>query len=175
MSATFDDSPPKYLVTDWDRLDDLLVRREKTDRVTDLVNLDRVRGLLKTIYWRRRFLAYRDERRRTLNAEAMGIPAIVLDPTPSSPPDGRDPFEEEIISDDGHNSYGHGSRSSSRERSPSLSPETRHAQLSDSRGSQGVGIGHRPSLSVGSQPRPSLQRSVSDGSMLSSEDAHYRR
>nr|XP_019045668.1 high-affinity cell membrane calcium channel [Kwoniella bestiolae CBS 10118]OCF24598.1 high-affinity cell membrane calcium channel [Kwoniella bestiolae CBS 10118] len=54
------------------QLDDLLVRRAKTERVTDLVNLDRVRGLLRTIYWRRRFLASRDERRRTLNAEAEG-------------------------------------------------------------------------------------------------------
>ncbi|KAL7424030.1 calcium channel protein [Cryptotrichosporon argae] len=67
-------------------LDDLLVRRAKTERVTDLVNLDRVRGLLRTIYWRRRFLAARDEKRRTLALHAEGIPAIVLEPTPLTPP-----------------------------------------------------------------------------------------
>lgn len=55
-----------------DRLDDLLLRRAKTERVTDLVNLDRVRGLLRTIYWRKRFLATRDARKLTLNAEAEG-------------------------------------------------------------------------------------------------------
>lgn len=54
------------------RLDELLARRAKTERVTDLVNLDRVRGLLRTVYWRRRFLASRDVKRRTLNAEAEG-------------------------------------------------------------------------------------------------------
>ncbi|KAL7418234.1 Ion transport protein-domain-containing protein [Mrakia frigida] len=64
-------------------LEDLLRRRVKTDFVTDLVNLDRVHGILRTLYWRRRFLASRDERRRTLQAQTDGMPSIVLDPTPS--------------------------------------------------------------------------------------------
>jgi hypothetical protein len=37
--------------------------------VTDLVNLDRVKGLLRTIYWRRQFLQARDERRRAEAAQ----------------------------------------------------------------------------------------------------------
>jgi hypothetical protein len=63
------------------RVDELLVRRAKVERVEDLVNLDRVRGLLRTIYWRRRFLRVHDEK-RMLEAHNTGtIPAIVLDGT----------------------------------------------------------------------------------------------
>lgn len=47
------------------------MRRAKTERVTDLVNFDRVRGFLRTIYWRRKFLAHRDEHRRRLHADGM--------------------------------------------------------------------------------------------------------
>jgi hypothetical protein len=54
------------------RLDDLLMRRAKKERVTDLVNFDRVRGFLRTIYWRRKFLAHRDEQRRILNGHGEG-------------------------------------------------------------------------------------------------------
>jgi hypothetical protein len=54
------------------RLDDLLMRRAKKERVTDLVNFDRVRGFLRTIYWRRKFLAHRDEQRRVLNGHGEG-------------------------------------------------------------------------------------------------------
>jgi hypothetical protein len=42
------------------RLKDLVVRTETNKLVTDLVNLDRVRSLLKTISCRRQFLAYRE-------------------------------------------------------------------------------------------------------------------
>lgn len=169
------------------RLDDLLVRREKTERVTDLVNLDRVRGLLRTIYWRRRFLARRDERRRTLNAEAEGIPAIVLEPTPATPPmdDDPDPFHEADIAPSP-------SPPASRRSSPSASPELRgtplRTQFPDlAQGAlaswtgggavaPGAGFRHSPSLSVSTTPRLSgaagLSRRGSGASMLSEDDAH---
>lgn len=44
------------------RLKDLVVRTETNKLVTDLVDLDRVRSLLKMISHRRRFLAYRRSR-----------------------------------------------------------------------------------------------------------------
>lgn len=47
------------------RLKDLVVRTETNKLVTDLVNLDRVRSLLKMISHRRRFLAYRRQARAT--------------------------------------------------------------------------------------------------------------
>ncbi|WWD18487.1 hypothetical protein CI109_102939 [Kwoniella shandongensis] len=171
------------------QLDDLLVRRAKTERVTDLVNLDRVRGLLRTIYWRRRFLATRDERKRTLNAEAEGIPAIVLEPMPVTPPlDDQNPFNQPSLpssrdqnrdrDQDVSSSPPSSRRSSpsphqsphqSRSYSPSHSPDL-------SLGAANRSIGHSPSLSIGSsQGRPSLARNPSNSSMLSSEDAHYRR
>jgi hypothetical protein len=56
------------------RLDDLLMRRAKKERVTDLVNFDRVRGFLRTIYWRRKFLAHRENQQRTLNGHGEGQP-----------------------------------------------------------------------------------------------------
>lgn len=159
------------------RLDDLLVRREKTEKVTDLVNLDRVRGLLRTIYWRRRFLARRDERRRTLNAEAEGIPAIVLEPTPATPPLDDDPnpfYEVNIVPSP--------SPPGSRHTSPSASPEIRSAPLRtqspELHGALGAGSGfrHSPSLSVSTTPRhsgaPAMSRRGSSASMLSEDDAH---
>lgn len=51
------------LAPDTDRLKDLVARTEKNKLVTDLVNLDRVQSLLKTISHRRRFLAYREQMR----------------------------------------------------------------------------------------------------------------
>ena len=41
------------------RLEDLLQRKARKARLEDIVHLDRVRGLIKTIYWRRRFLKQR--------------------------------------------------------------------------------------------------------------------
>ncbi|ORY24315.1 high-affinity cell membrane calcium channel [Naematelia encephala] len=163
------------------QLDDLLVRRAKTDRVTDLVNLDRVRGLLRTIYWRRRFLASRDERRRTLNAEAEGIPAIVLEPMPATPPKDGD-----------HDAYDHPLAHDMTTPSPPPPPPILTQDLSSSQSHspemRTVSLGHSPdvsfslsrpspSLSPSSQhySRPSLGRQLSNSSMLSSEDAHYRR
>jgi hypothetical protein len=52
------------------------MRRAKTERVTDLVNFDRVRGFLRTIYWRRKFLAHREGQRRALNIHADGKPSV---------------------------------------------------------------------------------------------------
>ncbi|KAL1742981.1 Ion transport protein-domain-containing protein [Schizophyllum fasciatum] len=63
-----------------------LVRRTETNKlVTDLVNLDRVRSLLKTITYRRRFLAHK----RQMQAERYSqqdIPSIVVDAMPTTPP-----------------------------------------------------------------------------------------
>ena len=149
------------------RLDDLLMRRARTERVTDLVNLDRVRGLLRTVYWRRKFLASRDDRRRTLNAEAEGIPAIVLEPTPATPPwSETNPFENASV--------GKRTPSPPPSRTPSSSPQVRSG-ASHSPDTGLVANQRFPSLSPRSQPRPSLNRQLSNSSMLSSEDAHYRR
>ena len=73
------------------QVDELLVRRAKMERVEDLVNLDRVRGLLRTIYWRRRFLRSRLESRVLAAAQQDGIPAIVLDLT--TPGEESDPLQ----------------------------------------------------------------------------------
>jgi hypothetical protein len=42
-------------------LKDLVVRTETNKLVTDLVNLDRIQSLLKTIFHRRRFLRYKQD------------------------------------------------------------------------------------------------------------------
>ena len=44
-----------------ERLKDLVVRTETNGLVTDLTNLDHVRSMLKTISYRRRFLAMRQQ------------------------------------------------------------------------------------------------------------------
>ncbi|KIK93928.1 hypothetical protein PAXRUDRAFT_828487 [Paxillus rubicundulus Ve08.2h10] len=62
-------------------LKDLVVRQEMNRLVTDLVNLDKVRSLLKMISLRRRFLA----REQTFNAP-RDIPTILVDATPATPP-----------------------------------------------------------------------------------------
>jgi len=93
-------------------LKDLVERNETNKLVTDLVNLDRVRSLLKTLTLRRRFLAHLDNKHRSaLNLQVQGrlllyvslaksnfsnaidIPAIVVDSmptTPTTPPVSRD-------------------------------------------------------------------------------------
>ena len=48
-----------------DRLKDLVVRTETNGLVTDLVNLDHVRSMLKTISYRRRFLGMRQQAQAT--------------------------------------------------------------------------------------------------------------
>lgn len=60
------------------RLDELLARKAKMERVQDLVNLDRVRSMLLGIYWRRRYLKTRAERYAQETPGRPDIPAIVL-------------------------------------------------------------------------------------------------
>ncbi|KAA1473328.1 hypothetical protein DENSPDRAFT_779605 [Dentipellis sp. KUC8613] len=77
------------LIVDEDALviKDLAIRNETNKLVTDLVNLDRVRSLLKTIAYRRRFLAERETFRRAALEDMMPstIPAIVVDTLPATP------------------------------------------------------------------------------------------
>jgi len=80
------------------RLKDLVVRTETNKLVTDLVNLDRVKSLLKMIIYRRRFKehlrrtheqgpSFRSaERIRTECLRAAEIPSIIVDNTPTTPP-----------------------------------------------------------------------------------------
>ncbi|KAJ6583225.1 hypothetical protein B0H10DRAFT_2340382 [Mycena sp. CBHHK59/15] len=73
------------LIVDRDALilKDLVLRTETNKLVTDLVNLDRVRSLLKTISHRRRFLRYKQEQ---LMKSEPDIPSIVVDVLPATPP-----------------------------------------------------------------------------------------
>ncbi|KAJ7078435.1 Ion transport protein-domain-containing protein [Mycena belliarum] len=64
-------------------LKDLVIRTETNKLVTDLVNLDRVRSLLKTISHRRRFLRHKQAQ---LMASEPDIPSIVVDVMPATPP-----------------------------------------------------------------------------------------
>ncbi|EIW66778.1 hypothetical protein TREMEDRAFT_40774 [Tremella mesenterica DSM 1558] len=147
-------------------LDDLLIRRAKTDRVTDLVNLERVRGLLRTIWCRKRFLVAREENRRALNGEAMGIPAIVLEPTPNTPEEeNENPFDTSI-----RETLSSPSPVDSRATSPAASPALRPSPTLHTPGST---HSRYPSFSQNSMRTP-LSRQPSDASMLSSEDAHRR-
>ncbi|KAF6754799.1 high-affinity cell membrane calcium channel [Ephemerocybe angulata] len=66
-------------------LDDLVVRTEVNKLVTDLVNLDRVRSLLRSLTCRRRFLKHLEAKRQTAQYE-QDIPSIVVDDMPETPP-----------------------------------------------------------------------------------------
>ncbi|KAG8944623.1 calcium channel protein [Tulasnella sp. 424] len=66
------------------RLDEMLQRRVTTEYVEDLVNLDRVRSLLRMIACRRRYLAMREQQAAALRAE-QEIPAIFVEDTPRTP------------------------------------------------------------------------------------------
>ncbi|KAF9022796.1 hypothetical protein BDZ89DRAFT_1070394 [Hymenopellis radicata] len=66
-------------------LHDLVARTRTNKLVTDLVNLDRVRSLLKTISHRRRFLAHMERKRRS-RFSMQDIPSIIVDPMPGTPP-----------------------------------------------------------------------------------------
>ncbi|KAK0201179.1 Ion transport protein-domain-containing protein [Desarmillaria ectypa] len=65
-------------------LHDLVTRTRTNKLVTDLVNLDRVRSLLKTISYRRRFLAHMEQKRLS-RFDSQEIPAIVVDTMPETP------------------------------------------------------------------------------------------
>ncbi|KAF8151534.1 high-affinity cell membrane calcium channel [Crassisporium funariophilum] len=73
-------------------LHDLVARTETNRLVTDLVNLDRVRSLLKTISHRRRFLSHL-ERKRAEKYD-QDIPSIVVEGMPETPP----PSSRDIVS-----------------------------------------------------------------------------
>jgi voltage-dependent calcium channel len=53
-----------------------VARTETNKLVTDLVNLDRVRSLLRAITCRRRYLAHRE---KVMHEHRSGIPSIVVD------------------------------------------------------------------------------------------------
>ncbi|EGN97267.1 hypothetical protein SERLA73DRAFT_110442 [Serpula lacrymans var. lacrymans S7.3] len=131
-------------------LKDLVVRTETNKLVTDLVNLDRVRSLLRMISLRRRFLAHREQSKRIRN-EQQDIPAIVVDAFPSTPP----PSTRDITSPRSENG-----RTQHESWSPTPSPLELHPS---------------PQLSFAdSAPRSSLQRArrTSDISMLSADIGH---
>jgi hypothetical protein len=133
------------LINDEDalRVDELLVRRAKLERVHDLVSLDRVRGLIRTIYWRRRFVAHQEERRaKQREAEqrlSHQIPAIYVDTdTGSNPVYARDPLGvlPESPTESEH------SQSNSASHSPSAD-----VSFGSTGGSTGSAHGHQHSLS----------------------------
>lgn len=116
----------------------------------------------------------------TVTHDASGIPAIVLEPTPATPPhDFSNPFEPTQPD----HSYPYAQTPSpprSKSSSPSQSPESRSMPLYSPEAGTGIiaaPAGRSPSLSIGPgvQPRRSLARQPStSSSMLSSEDAHRR-
>lgn len=57
------------------RLEDLMLEKAKSERINDLLDLDRIKGLLQMLYWRRLFML---ERPATSQGRA-DLPAIVLD------------------------------------------------------------------------------------------------
>lgn len=72
------------------RVEEAYRRKITTNHVTELLNLDRVRSLLKMVYHRRNYLQHREK----LEAERRvksGVPAIIVEDLPGSPPrDSRD-------------------------------------------------------------------------------------
>ncbi|KZS87691.1 hypothetical protein SISNIDRAFT_419270 [Sistotremastrum niveocremeum HHB9708] len=77
------------LINDKDALElkEWIRRTEVNKLVKDLVDLERVRGLLKMVYDRRRFLAYREEKAAEVaRQQRPDIPAIVVDSLMTTPP-----------------------------------------------------------------------------------------
>lgn len=70
-------------------LKELVTRTEINKFVNDLVDLDRVRSLLKTIYYRRQYQAQREAAHRQ-SLFNQNIPDIIVDDAPSTPPSTRD-------------------------------------------------------------------------------------
>ncbi|KIJ40348.1 hypothetical protein M422DRAFT_256903 [Sphaerobolus stellatus SS14] len=77
------------LITDKEALSvkEILARQETMKMVSDAVNLDKVKTLLKMIYHRRRFLRLREERRMS---NRVDIPHIVVDPDMLPPGEAED-------------------------------------------------------------------------------------
>lgn len=67
------------------RVEEAHRRKITTDHVTELVNLDRVRSLLKMVYHRRNYLHYREQLEADRRVKS-GVPAIVVEDLPNSPP-----------------------------------------------------------------------------------------
>lgn len=81
------------------QVDELLIRRARMERVEDLVSLDRVRGLLRTIYWRRRFLRHRQEKRLFEARQSGAVPTIILEETAAVPGYAADPLTGKPVGD----------------------------------------------------------------------------
>lgn len=77
------------------RLDELEERTERLRKIQDQVDLEIVRSLMKKVYYRRKYLAIRDER-RVVADETEEIPGIVVEASPPTP--GRQPPSETIPS-----------------------------------------------------------------------------
>ncbi|EIW77746.1 hypothetical protein CONPUDRAFT_167813 [Coniophora puteana RWD-64-598 SS2] len=139
-------------------LKDLVVRTEQNKLVTDLVNLDRVRSLLKMFSLRRRYLLEREaEREKARNPFfSRDIPAILVEPLPPSTP----PLGSRDIT----SPFTDSARSEYDSASPNVSPTPSPRRLHP--GSSPVDT---PVLDPGF--RSSLQRArrVSDTSMLSAD------
>ncbi|KAL4071924.1 Ion transport protein-domain-containing protein, partial [Scleroderma citrinum] len=129
-------------------LKDLVLRQEMNKLVTDLVNLDRVRSLLKMISLRRRYFAKREDISRAYHKQ-IDIPTIFVNSSPATPP----PLgTRDIVSPHSDHELGQSDYDSP---SPTQSPRIRIPSLS----------------TVDRSFRSSLQRArrVSDVSMLSAD------
>ncbi|CAE6352806.1 unnamed protein product [Rhizoctonia solani] len=127
-------------------------RKITTDHVAELVNLDRVRSLLKMVYYRRIYLQAREQ----LEAERRiksGVPAIIVEALPSSPP----PTTSRDIAGGGLNS-------------PINSPRESFEERASQEHTGYFGrVGSVPSSPIASTPVPRHQRQISDASMLSAD------
>ncbi|CAE6501684.1 unnamed protein product [Rhizoctonia solani] len=133
------------------RVEEAYRRKITTDHVNELVNLDRVRSLLKMVYHRRIYLQAR-EKLETERRIRSGVPAIIVEDLPSSPP----PTTSRDIAG-GLNSPINSPRESFDERASQ-----------DHTGYFGR-VGSAPSSPITSTPIPRHQRQVSDASMLSAD------
>lgn len=126
-------------------LKELVTRTEINKFVNDLVDLDRVRSLLKAIYYRRHYRAQREMQLRQTMYD-QDIPAIVVDELPSTPPSTRD------ITSANRDSMGF-LNSTPPSPSPNISPDPSFALETPSRRGRGL----------------QRHRRVSDTSMLSTD------
>ena len=115
--------------------------------MNDLVDLDRVRSLLKAIYYRRQFRAQREAAQRKTMYDA-DIPAIIVDELPTPPPSTRD-----ITTADRDSMGFFNANSTPPSPSPHQSPEMSFALETPSRRGRGL----------------QRHRRVSDSSMLSTD------
>ncbi|KAG9307249.1 hypothetical protein G9A89_017077 [Geosiphon pyriformis] len=71
-----------YKLVDDDKsleINELLKRKEKLEKVTDNVNRDRVESLLRTIYWHRKFKAYKEQHKMERSSVGTGgVPRITV-------------------------------------------------------------------------------------------------